>query len=431
MKKSICALLVTFFLSIFSFNAIAQKKNAAGGKELFEAVKTRNTARALDLIKQGANLNYEAEGDTILTLAIRNRDTEMAKVLLAAGADPNLKTLPWAGTPLRMAVQMTNVEMVMLLIDKYKADVNPKNDSGYSILHCAVDFNADEKITALLLAAGSNPNVINKDGQTPYEFALVRGKPAIAKLLAPLANSPVVVATPSCPSVNVSSPDSVSTGELLTFTVNVSGGDSNVNPTYQWTVSTGKIFSGQGTSSITVETFSLAGQSVTATVDVGGFARQCSVSSSGTTAVIKKIEPRKIDEYSGRLNPKDQYNRLDKFADELKSDSASTAYIITYGDRKSSIAIAQKTADAASQYLVTKRGIVSKRITVVIGGYRENQTVELWIVPAGVQPPAASPTVDPSEVTAVNNSQLFVKHYVAYENRFIRRKHCSILDDLS
>jgi len=34
----------------------------------------------------------------------------------------------------------------------------------------------------------------------------------------------------------------------------------------------------------------------------------------------------------------------------------------------------------------------------VDGGYREELTVELWVVPSGANPPSASPTVDPSEV---------------------------------
>ena len=34
----------------------------------------------------------------------------------------------------------------------------------------------------------------------------------------------------------------------------------------------------------------------------------------------------------------------------------------------------------------------------VDGGYREELTVELWVVPSGATPPPNSPTVDPSEV---------------------------------
>lgn len=194
MKKPIYLLLAALFLTIFSFNAAAQEQNAGSGKELFEAVKTKNTALALELIKKGANLDYEAEGDTTLTLAIRNRDTEIAKALLAAGANPNQIDSKRGASALRMAVQMSNAELVSLLIDKYKADVNPKSDSGYSLLHVAANFNAGREITALLLAAGSDPNVIDEDGKAPYESALAMYKPDIANLLAMVTNKEKIAA---------------------------------------------------------------------------------------------------------------------------------------------------------------------------------------------------------------------------------------------
>ena len=89
---------------------------------------------------------------------------------------------------------MSNTELVDLLISKYKADVNPKSEIGYSILHVAADFNASKEITALLLAAGSDPNVIDKNGQAPYELALAMRKPEIAKLLVIVTNTEKIAA---------------------------------------------------------------------------------------------------------------------------------------------------------------------------------------------------------------------------------------------
>lgn len=85
-------------------------------------------------------------------------------------------------------------------------------------------------------------------------------------------------APPSCPKVSVSCPDTVKAGEDLKFTAAVNGGASGVTPTYNWSVSAGSIKSGQGTSTIVVDTADTGGQTITATVDVGGFARECSTS---------------------------------------------------------------------------------------------------------------------------------------------------------
>ena len=182
----------------------------------------------------------------------------------------------------------------------------------------------------------------------------------------------------------------------MTFTANVSGGGPHVTPTFNWTVSAGTISSGQGTSSITVDTTGVSG-TITATVEVGGYDRSCSASASCTTSFPAQPVPRKIDEY-GNIRFNDEKARLDNFAIELQNDPTSTGYIIAYGGRTGRAGEAQRRADRAKNYLVNTRGISADRIVTVDGGFREELTVELWIVPSGATPPPASPTVDPSEV---------------------------------
>ena len=207
-------------------------------------------------------------------------------------------------------------------------------------------------------------------------------------------------APPPCPTVNVSCPSNpVRAGEPITFSANVSGGDPAVTPTYNWTVSAGTISSGQGTSSITVDTTGLADNSnVTATVDVGGYSRECNTSANCSTGVTAR-QARKIDEY-GNIRFNDEKARLDNFAIELQNDPTAQGYLICYGGRRGRAGEAQRRCDRAKDYLVTTRGIDSSRIVTVDGGYKEELNVELWIVPSGANPPTASPTVDPSEVQA-------------------------------
>ncbi|HEX7316054.1 MAG TPA: hypothetical protein VF297_19260 [Pyrinomonadaceae bacterium] len=210
----------------------------------------------------------------------------------------------------------------------------------------------------------------------------------------------VIPATPPpCPTVNVSCPsEPVKPGTPITFTANVSGGDSSVTPTYNWTVSAGTISSGQGTSSITVDTSGLPNNSsVTATVDVGGYDRSCSTSSSCTTGITGEILARKVDEY-GNIRFNDEKARLDNYAIELQNDPTAQGYLVCYGGRRGRTGEAQRRCDRAKNYLVSTRGIDASRIVTVDGGFREELTVELWVVPSGATPPPASPTVDPSEV---------------------------------
>lgn len=164
---------------------------AAGSKdaeELFDAVRLGSETAVRDLIKRGAGLNFERNDETPLILAIRDRKTSIAKLLLEAGADPNFAESVNGGTPLRWAVQMGNVEIVEILINHYNVDVNFRQKNGVTALHTAADFNRDERITAMLLAAGSDPNVIDEEGRSPLDLAIMGRKPAIAPLLEKATN---------------------------------------------------------------------------------------------------------------------------------------------------------------------------------------------------------------------------------------------------
>lgn len=220
----------------------------------------------------------------------------------------------------------------------------------------------------------------------------------IGVLLAAALNAFGQDAPASCPAVKVSCPDSVQAGADLTFTANVSGGPSDVTPTYNWTVSAGSIKSGQGTSAIVVDTGGTGGQTITATVDVGGFARECSTSSSCTVSVGEKARPAvKFGEY---VTPDVSANRekLDEFVLALQNDPEAQGYIIAYGGRTSRPDDAQKAADNATDYTMNVRKMDGARTLSGVGGYREEPAIELWIAPPGGAPPMATPTVAPEDV---------------------------------
>jgi hypothetical protein len=207
-------------------------------------------------------------------------------------------------------------------------------------------------------------------------------------------------AAAQCPSVRTSGPsDTVTEATPVTFAADVSGGDLNVTPTFNWTVSAGTIASGQGSSAITVDTTGAGGMSITATVDVGGYDRSCSTTSSWTSEIGKVAAGRKFDEF-GPMKLGDRSARLDNFAIELQSDPTAQGYLVAYGGRRSSPITAKTTLNLFSAYLTKTRGINATRIVTIDGGYRDEPITELWIVPSGAMPPGATPTVDPSEVSS-------------------------------
>jgi hypothetical protein len=193
---------------------------------------------------------------------------------------------------------------------------------------------------------------------------------------------------PPCPNVAVSCPSDVDEGSAITFSASLTGGATNVTPTYNWSVSAGTISSGQGTSSITVDTAGLGGQTVTATVEIGGYPPACAKTASCSTQVKAPVrkEPIKFDEY-GNIRFNDEKARLDNYAIQLQNDPGAQAVIIAYGTCAGE---AQARADRAKNYLVNTRGIEAGRITTIDGGCRSELTVQLWIVPTGATAPAAS-----------------------------------------
>jgi len=194
------------------------------------------------------------------------------------------------------------------------------------------------------------------------------------------------VPPPPCPTVNVSCADSVDVGQPITYTASVNGGGSGFTPTYNWSVSAGTITGGQGTSSITVDTAGLGGQSVTATVTIGGADPSCSTTASCTSNVRPpKPIATKFDEY-GNIKFNDEKARLDNYAIQLQNSPGSQGVIIAYGSCEGE---AQARADRAKDYLVNTRGIEAGRITTIDGGCRSDLTVQLWVVPTGADSPTA------------------------------------------
>lgn len=74
---------------------------------------------------------------------------------------------------------------------------------------------------------------------------------------------------PPCPTISVSCPDDLAS-KSITFEAIVKGGDPEMKATYSWSITGGRIVSGQGTSKLTVDISDLGGRSMTATVSLGG-----------------------------------------------------------------------------------------------------------------------------------------------------------------
>ena len=193
---------------------------------------------------------------------------------------------------------------------------------------------------------------------------------------------------PTCPNVAIECPDRVVVGEPLTFRSTVTGGSPAVRPIYNWTVSAGRIIDGQGTDTIHVDTTGLAGQSITATLSMGGYTLDCSANC--TVQFPVPVECKKFDEFPA-IAYNDEKARLDNYAIELQNDPTATAYVIVYPGQRGRPGEVQRHTTRVVDYLVNSRGINAQRIVTLVGPARDVLLVELWLCPQGAKPPASAP----------------------------------------
>ena len=120
------------------------------------------------------------EYDRKLLYAAENGETELVKLLIAAGTDVN-KADMFGETPLYKAADNGRAECVKLLINA-GADVNKANDKGETPLIWAAIKGRTEYLR-LLLAAGADVNWADKDGKTPLYWAAYYSHAECVKLL--------------------------------------------------------------------------------------------------------------------------------------------------------------------------------------------------------------------------------------------------------
>ncbi|MBK7394447.1 MAG: hypothetical protein IPI64_14335 [Chloracidobacterium sp.] len=181
-----------------------------------------------------------------------------------------------------------------------------------------------------------------------------------------------------CPTLSVSDGGVVAPGSAMNFTANLTGGAS---VTYNWTVSAGTISSGQGTSSISVDTTGLAGQNVTATVDIAGLdaSCNCTTTASGSGSVSAKPEKTLVDTF-GKAPDDDVKARVDAFYITLNNNPNAQGYIINYGT-----AAEIKKRRAQIMKGINFRKYDAGRVTFVDSPGAAGINTKFYLVPAGAE----------------------------------------------
>lgn len=209
--------------------------------------------------------------------------------------------------------------------------------------------------------------------------------------VAPPQNEPLVA---SCPRIEVRSAGRpVRDGEQVPFAAILSGGDTKVAPIYSWSISSGVMTGGQGTANIMVDsTGAGADKAITATLLVGGFAPECVADAN--TAVNVAGPAKKLDEYA-TIKEDAEAVRLNYFIPSVSE--SERAFVIVYAGRTSPRGQAKTDLIRIKAYLV-KAGTPVDHIVTIDGGFKEELSHELWIVPIGAESPRPKPTLSAKDI---------------------------------
>lgn len=172
--------------------ALPDPLDGAKRTPLLIAIGANQLEAAALLIEAGANINAQAENmDTPWMLAGALGRTEMLRQMIPKGPNFSLRNR-FGGNALIPACERGHVETAKLLLTT-KIDVNHVNSLGWTCLLEIVILGdggpRHTEITKLVLAAGANPNIVDKDGVSPLAHAKRKGQREVAALIAAAGGS--------------------------------------------------------------------------------------------------------------------------------------------------------------------------------------------------------------------------------------------------
>jgi hypothetical protein len=168
--------------------AALDARDEQGQSALLLAVQRGDLDLSRNLIRAGADINAAAANhDTPWLLAGALGRTEMLRAMLDTGKVDYAKRNRYGGNALIPACERGHVETVRLLLERSAIDVNHVNNLGWTGLLEAVILSDGGprhiEIVRMLLAAGADPNIADKEGVTPLQHARDRRYDAIAALI--------------------------------------------------------------------------------------------------------------------------------------------------------------------------------------------------------------------------------------------------------
>ena len=164
-----------------------EKRAKNGDTALIIAARQDNIKLFNVLIDAGADINVRDHNQRdILNIAIRNKNTKLARQALARGIDATALTSRYRGSALIFASAQGQVEIVDMII-RAGAPLNRVNILGWTALLEAVILGDGSEpyvqIVKLLVEAGADTTISDNAENTPLDHARNQGYDDIVRLL--------------------------------------------------------------------------------------------------------------------------------------------------------------------------------------------------------------------------------------------------------
>lgn len=171
---------------LINAGAPVDEKNKSGETALLLAVKHDKTAIAKSLMASGASIDARAKNkDTPWLLAGASGRTELIREMVPLGPDLSIRNR-YGGNALIPACERGHVETIKVLLTT-DIDVDQVNNLGWTCLLEIVILGdggpRHVEAARLVLDAGANPNLADKDGLSPLAHARARGQVEVAALI--------------------------------------------------------------------------------------------------------------------------------------------------------------------------------------------------------------------------------------------------------
>ncbi|MGE3872262.1 MAG: ankyrin repeat domain-containing protein [Parvibaculaceae bacterium] len=139
------------------------------------------------LAAAGADMNaLENQAYDVVTIAAVAGNSQLMSLAIQLGNDPGLTTSPYRGTALIAAAHLGHVEIVRRLIAA-GAPLDHVNNLGWTALMEAVILGDGgrnhQQVVRLLLDAGADRSIADRDGISPLAHARAHGYSEIVRLL--------------------------------------------------------------------------------------------------------------------------------------------------------------------------------------------------------------------------------------------------------